>query len=1101
MREFVHRHAAVISASAGIAWLLSGCGAGLAGIVAALGGGGGGGGGDGGTSNAPPSIVFIAPAIPAEGYHSGDVAIEFNLSDAEGDAATVDAYFFFNDGNLEERAAKAQFFALDGGNWVPVVSPLSASAAGTRYGVVWDSSSDVNLGGPGDGILPAVKWGLSLHVDEAGIARSYAFRAPLDNVPPPQVEVLAVRTENTDTSRWVEGGPYFGTVVVGYRCRTEAAATLDARLFVRIGASEPIQAAAGAVSGTSAFQNFDLRWNTLGAPAPIAGLEENVQPEVRVARLVGGAPTKAAIAGLDSIVVDNEQIAVDIKAPRVNDRIAGDVSLDLVLSHSIERVVELDVCYTDDLSEDEIDAGGAWLAQAAPATAVAAEGDGAAVPNAEPGGSPHKFIWNSYLDTQAAMPHGQPFSSPLVMLHVRARNAESGLVNERWQHAGPFSVNQGWIATAAGRKFTGDLGPATEAQLVQPWSVALGPDGSIYIADTAGRRVRRVSPEGIITTVAGNGAAGDSGDGGPAVQAQMRSPRGVAVGADGTIYIADTDNHRVRRVSPQGIIATVAGNGIPGYLGDGGPAAQAQLNYPDGIALGPEGSIYIADTENQRIRFVSPQGVIATVAGTGAEGYNGDDIPALEAQLHHPGAVAVDSDGSMYIADTENQRIRFVSPQGAITTVAGIGAEGYNGDDVPAAEAQLHHPRAVVIGPEGSVYIADTGNHRVRRVSPGGIITTVAGTGTGSYGGDGGPAVQAGLNYPRGVAVRADGSVYVADTNNVRVRRVSPEGSIATVAGSGIAGYSGDAGPATLAQLDNPCGLAVGAGGSLYIADTDSNRIRRVSPEGIITTVAGNGTPGYSGNGGPAVQAQLNHPRGVALGADGAIYIADTGNNRIRRVSPDGVITLAYGNGTLAQLAGPGGVATSSDGSVYIADTGNHRIRRLLSGSLILTVAGIGIEGYSGDGGPAAEARLANPCGVAVGPDGSFLIADTGNHCIRRVSPEGIITTVAGTGTEGYSGDGGPATEAELNDPRGVAIGAEGSIAIADTGNHRLRRVLPEGAIATMAGTGAEGYSGDDGPALEAQLNDPCGVAAGPDGSFYAADTANHRVRRLFAAP
>lgn len=340
-----------------------------------------------------------------------------------------------------------------------------------------------------------------------------------------------------------------------------------------------------------------------------------------------------------------------------------------------------------------------------------------------------------------------------------------------------------------------------------------------------------------------------------------------------------------------------------------------------------------------------------------------------------------------------------------------------------------------------------------------GIIDTVAGGGIGV----GGLATQAALYFPAGVAVGPDGSVYIADMENYRIRKVGPADIITTVAGSGKKGYAGHSTPPTEASLNHPRGVAVGADGTFYIADTDNHRIRVVMPASIVTgaliyTWVGDGTPGYSGDGGFASHARVNHPCDVAVDADGNLYIADTRNHRIRRVRPP-------------------------------------------RSTLIATVAGTGAAGWSGDGGPATEAHLKGPCGVAVGADGSVYVADTLNHRIRKVDPEGVITTVAGSGKRGYSGDGGPATKASLNCPRGVAVGEDGSLYIADTSNNRIRKVDPAGIITTMAGTGDAGYWGDGGPATEASLDYPRGVAVGGDGSLYIADAKNRRIRRVWSRP
>ena len=334
-------------------------------------------------------------------------------------------------------------------------------------------------------------------------------------------------------------------------------------------------------------------------------------------------------------------------------------------------------------------------------------------------------------------------------------------------------------------------------------------------------------------------------------------------------------------------------------------------------------------------------------------------------------------------------------------------------------------------------------------------ITTVAGTGTAGYNGDSIVATEAKISSPRAVAATPGGGFLIADSGNDRIRRVSPDGTITTVAGSNSAGFSGDGGPATEAQLSFPFGVAATPDGGFLIADSGNDRIRRVSPDGTITTVAGSNSAGFSGDGGPATEAQLSFPRGVAATPDGGFLIADTANQRIRRVAPDGTIT---------------------------------------------TVAGSNSAGFSGDGGAATEAKLSNPIGVSPTPDGGFLIADRANQRIRRVAPGGTITTVAGTGTAGFNGDSIDATAAQLSGPTAVSPTPDGGFLIADTANQRIRRVAPDGTITTVAGSTA-GFSGDGGPATAAQLSFPIGVAATPDGGFLIADFSNDRIRFVDGLP
>jgi len=635
-------------------------------------------------------------------------------------------------------------------------------------------------------------------------------------------------------------------------------------------------------------------------------------------------------------------------------------------------------------------------------------------------------------------------------------------------------------------------------------SPSLGPQMPQYVAaDPAGNVffvyqnivLRLDAVTGILSLAAGNGTPGFSGDNGPAASAQLLNPQGLALDSAGNLYIADTSNNRVRKVS-NGVITTVAGNGTPGFSGDNGPATSAQLHGPYGVALDPAGNLYITDLGNDRIRKVS-NGVITTVAGNGTQGLSGDNGPATSAQLITPGGLAADSAGNLYIADY--YRIRKVS-NGVITTVAGYGTTpGFSGDNGPATSAQLDVPAGLAVDSTGALYIADLGNQRIRKIANG-VITTVAGGGSGPGIGDNGPATSAQLAEPAGVAVDSSGNLYIADAFNYRIRKVS-NGVIATVAGNGTPGFSGDNAPAASAQLYMPWGVAVDSAGNLYIGDTMNYRIRKVT-NGVIATVAGNGTLGFSGDNGPATSTQLDFPTGVAVDSAGNLYIADTDNHRIRKVS-NGVIATVAGNGksffsgdngpaTSAELNYPIGVAVDSSGNLYIADSQNNRIRKVSNG-VITTVAGGGSSGL-GDNGPATSAQLIDPRSVALDAPGNLYIADYANQRIRKVS-NGVITTVAGNGTPGFAGDNGPATSAQLDYPAGVALDSAGNIYITDEGN-RIRKVM-NGVITTVAGNGTIGLSGDGGPATNAQLNYSFGVAVDSAGNIYIADTRNNRIRLL----
>ena len=705
---------------------------------------------------------------------------------------------------------------------------------------------------------------------------------------------------------------------------------------------------------------------------------------------------------------------------------------------------------------------------------------------------------------------GQPLRAPLPLLIAvallssaapSAGQSSTCVVSDATLLSGLAAHTEGFVTSV--------FQPGDAVDALQGWNLA--PAFAFTVLSTNGRdldlRCLAADPvaSGTIETVAGQGRTGDVGDGGPALAAELARPSALLAAPDGSVFIGEFDNHRVRRVDPSGVITTVAGTGEPGSSDDGGPATEAQLRIPAGLALDAMGNLYIADYSTHRIRRVDSVGIITTVAGTGERGFSGDGGPATEAQLNFPQGLALDGAGNLYIADRFNARIRRVDPSGIITTIAGTGERSFGGDGGPATEATMSSPWGLALDGMGNLYIADTSDHRIRRVDPSGVMTTVAGTGERGFGGDGGPATEAQLSVPQGVAVDPAGNLYIADWSNVRVRRVDPAGTIETVVGSGDWGFSGDGGPATAARLTPPTAVAVGHDGSLYVADERNRRVRQVR-DGTISTIAGPRTASFA-DPVPAANARLYRPWSVAVDGAGNVFLADLLNHVIRRVDPSGVMTTVAGTGewvfggdggpaTETQLNNPAGVALDPAGNLYIADQHHHRIRRVAPSGTITTVAGTGQRGFSGDGGPATEARLAFPYGVAVGPAGDLYIADRSNHRIRRVDPSGVITTVAGSAERGFGGDGGPATEAQLLFPQGVAVGLAGNLYIADR-NHRIRRVDPSGTITTVAGTGERGFGGDGGPATAARLAFPYGVAVGPAGDLYIADRSNRRIRRV----
>jgi len=650
---------------------------------------------------------------------------------------------------------------------------------------------------------------------------------------------------------------------------------------------------------------------------------------------------------------------------------------------------------------------------------------------------------------------------------------------------------------------------------------------SALIADTENHRIRKVDVEtGLITTFAGNGSPGHSGNDGQATDAKINYPKGVFADQTGNVFIADTLNHRIRKVGPDGIITPVAGDGNADYSGDDGPAINASLNEPTGVAVDGLGNIYIADSKNHCIRMVDTDGNITTITGNGSSGYSGDLGLAADAILNEPTGVYVDASANVFIADTGNCTIRKVDAEtGIIDRVAGADSGGspscgYSGDGGLAIDAELNKPFGVFVDLDGNLYIADGDNHRIRKVDTDGNIDTVAGDGNASYGGDGGAAISASINNPRGVWVDENGRVYIADTENHRIRRTgATTGNMYTAAGNGIADYSGDDGLAVNASLKKPHAVCLHESPSpayLFIADPSNYQIRKVDlSTGFLVKEAGTLWSGYNGDNIYATYARLNYPFGAHVDAHGNVYIADTYNHRIRKVNrTSGIITTVAGTGSRG-FSGDGGPATNARlrypfsvyldtyENIFILDTYNYRIRKVDAATgIITTVVGDGSAKFKGDGGLATLASIKKSFDVAVDNDGNIYIADTDSHVIRKVdATTGIITTVAGQGTnDGYLGDGGLATDAKMNKPTGVHVDTAGNIYISDTRNDVIRKVdATTNIINTVAGNGTAGPTGDGGPATSAQLDYPEGIWVDRGGNLFIVDTDNCRVRRVDA--
>lgn len=676
-------------------------------------------------------------------------------------------------------------------------------------------------------------------------------------------------------------------------------------------------------------------------------------------------------------------------------------------------------------------------------------------------------------------------------------------------------------------------------------SVAVDQQGNVYIADNEKHQIIKLDQNGVSTVFAGTGTAGFSGDGELAIRAQLNYPTKVIVDKMGNVFVSEGKNHTVRRIDASGIITTFAGTGKAGFSGDGGAANKAQLNAPWSLTFDKAGNLYIADAGNYRLRKVDTNGIISTILGTGSKGYTGDGGAAHLAQTGWIEDLAIDSQNSLYLADLDYHYVRKINTLSMVNAVAGRGTPGYAGDGSVAVLATLNAPASLAVDFADNLYIGESGNATIRKISTNlrqSLTIRLAGSGSGKITAPsgGGVGIDCGSHcidyYLSGETINLtatpnSGSTFTGwggdcsgsrnpytitfdksktclATFDIPAQTVA-QGQTYTVAGNGTSGFSGDGGAAVQAQLRFPAGLAMDSQNRLYIADALNNRIRRVE-NGIITTLAGSGAYGFAGDGGSAINAQFKNPTALSISNDGTIFIADSNNHRIRKIDTNGLISTLAGTGDFgfsgdngaanaAQLNLPQGVSVDRLGNVYIADTQNHRIRKVDTSGRITTIAGIGTAGFAGDGDFAALSQLNQPTSVRINSVGEIFVADSGNHRICKIDASGIIRTVAGAGISGFAGDNALAINALLNYPRGISFDRDGNLYIADTNNHRIRKVDLSNKISTIAGSGTAGFAGDGNTALSVLFNYPVDLWIDKGGNLFVADYANQRVRRIDA--
>ncbi len=602
----------------------------------------------------------------------------------------------------------------------------------------------------------------------------------------------------------------------------------------------------------------------------------------------------------------------------------------------------------------------------------------------------------------------------------------------------------------------------------------------------------------MLSHFSGNGLDGlVDGPPGAFNASEFYQPEGIAVDAQGNAFIADTSNCRIRKIDTLGVSMTFAGNGNCSLQdGSGGPDGTASFGYPNAVVLDGQGNLLVADSYPSRVRKIDASGNVTTVAGSGFYGYV--DGPAATAQFAEPGGLALDNQGNLYVADQGNFVVRKIDTAGNVTTYAGNGTEGFV--DGPAASAEFNNFRGIAVDRQGNVYVADEGNNRIRKIDTNGNVSTFAGNGTeGLVDGTGGPTGTAEFALLGGMNIDSAGTLYVTDT--MCIRAISPSGNVTTVAGTPNRQGNND-GPAGTGYLEVPSDVAVDAQGNLYISQADSV-IRKADPSGTLTTLGGNGAPGwFDGNHSHDGSAEFYMPYAVALDGLGNLFVSDFGNYAIRKLDSSGSATTFIGQGvsdpsrsfTVGQTSG---VAVDAQGNLYVANTDYGTIIKVDAAGNPSTLAGGNPNSNFADG-QGAAAGFYYPSGLGVDAQGNVYVIDAYNDAVRKIDPSGNVTTLAGTGTAGHQDGPGSSAEFEFAIGSQLVVDAQGNLYVADTYADDIRKIDPSGNVTTFAGTGSSGS--DDGTLSTATFNQPTGIAIDGQGNLYVADSSGNRIRMIDTA-
>lgn len=643
-------------------------------------------------------------------------------------------------------------------------------------------------------------------------------------------------------------------------------------------------------------------------------------------------------------------------------------------------------------------------------------------------------------------------------------------------------------------------GTGAAARFYFPSGVATDAQGNVFVADRSNHVIRKITPAGAVTTLAGRTGVSGEVDG-PAELARFYYPTGLTLDTAGNIFVADMNV--IRKITPAGVVSTIAGKRDGASYVDG-PGTSARFSEITAVAVAADGTLYVADMGNRIIRKITPAGLVSTFAGEPNTRLPPADGIGTAARFDQPYALALDAAGNLFVTDSNASGIRKITPGGVVSTLAHLDTSSCG----------------IALDSAGNLYVTDRGSSLLKKITPAGVVSTLAGQ-SGQRGHADGTGTGARFNFPQGLAADASGTLYVADTVNGMIRKVSPAGAVSTLAGRYVDLNGGAAdGQGAAAQFSGPKAMAVDAQGNLYVADNANFTVRKITPAGVVSTLAGlAGSPGnVDGQGGSARFGALQFdqypygPNGIALDSAGNLFVTDSGNRTIRKITPAGLVTTFAGNaltqtsangvGTQAAFGSLGGITIDSADNIYVSD--QSTIRKITPAAVVTTLAGAndavlgGPEsGYTADG-PGNLARFDYPAGLTVDSANNLYVADTQNHMIRKITPAGYVSTIAGARAPatGFTGDrDGIGRDARIGSPQGIAVDDAGNLYVIQSS--LLRKITPAGVVSTIAGSLGNSDTGSaDGTGAAVQFNFASGIAIDRAGALYVADKSNNTIRR-----